>query len=71
MCLHLELFIQRDLGQLAHLIASTDDLALIPKTIIFSHNGVKWEWKPPAFKVLLQNGNGSSLARVGLSAHLQ
>ena len=31
------LFMQRDLGQLAQLIASTDDLALIPKTIIFSH----------------------------------
>ena len=31
------LFMQRDLGQLAQLIASTDDLALIPKMIIFSH----------------------------------
>ena len=31
------LFMQRDLGQLADLFASTDELALIPKTIIFSH----------------------------------
>lgn len=27
---------QRDLGQLAHLIATTSDLSVIPKTVIFS-----------------------------------
>ena len=30
------LFMQRDLGQLAHLIATTSDLSVIPKTVIFS-----------------------------------
>ena len=28
---------QRDLGELAHLLASEDDLSCIPKTIVFSH----------------------------------
>ena len=35
------LFMQRDLEQLAHLIATTSNISVIPKTVIFSQTKMK------------------------------
>ena len=67
----------RDLGQLAHLIASTDDLALIPKTIIVLTQWgltrlyqVNWEWNAARIQGIAGEWEWVQ-SRVGLSAHVQ